>query len=558
MANIIVQGKEYNNVPAVRLPAVGGGSATFYESGGGGVTVEQLNVSAAGTYTAPTGTAYSPVVVPSGTEGTPTATKGAVSGNSVSVTPSVTNTGGYISGSTKTGTTVTVSASELVSGTKSITSSGTTDVTNYASANVPNGTEGTPVSTKGAVSNNSVSVTPSVTNTNGFINGGTHTGTAVTISASELVSGTKSITSAGTTDVTNYANASVPAGSVVLDDVYLDGDNVIMSASVDSSGLVTYSVGYQGYTDATLTSGYVSSYTSGGLEVNASGTLQLPTQAATTITPTTSSQTAVTSGKYTTGAITVDPIPSQYIVPTGTVSITSNGTVDVTQYASADVSIPATSTSYLGTNPVKIADYATQTVALSSTSFATWTPSTTYTTIYASSDVGTAVLDLANYNYNIVWFFDCKYVYDGTEVNTAKALRTCQCMHQSIFKNPNGLTALSAQNFNGNYCSTLFTSGLIDYYNTSSAPKLTYTLSVAAYLYATAATFSNSTSNTPTLTVKTPSIRFVCNNTYLSTANCAKIDKANTKFTLRGELWRVDKDSVMQGMYRNIVELYNS
>ena len=65
-----------------------------------------------------------------GTEGTPTATKGTVSNHSVSVTPSVTNTAGYIDGSTKTGTAVTVSASELVSGSQTITSNGTVDVTN--------------------------------------------------------------------------------------------------------------------------------------------------------------------------------------------------------------------------------------------------------------------------------------------------------------------------------------------------------------------------------------------------------------------------------------------
>ena len=229
-----------------------------------------------------------------------------------------------------------------------------------------------------------------------------------------------------------------------------------------------------------------------------------------------------------------------------------------TEYLFLNKQVNTVGYSYLGINPVKIADYATQTVALSNTDFATWTPSTTYTTIYASSDVGTVVLDLANYNYNIVWFFDIEYKYDGTESSASKALRACQCMQQSIFKNPNELTALSAQNFNGNYCTTLFTAGLIDYYNASSAQKLAYTLSVAAYLNARAATFSNSTTNTPTLTVKTPSVRFVCNNTYLSTANCAKIDKANTKFTLRGELWRVDKDSVMQGMYKNIIDAYNS
>lgn len=75
--------------------------------------------------------------MPSGTAGTPTAIKGSVSNHAISVTPSVTNTTGYITGSTKTGTAVTVSASELVSGTKSITANGTgIDVTDYASVDV--------------------------------------------------------------------------------------------------------------------------------------------------------------------------------------------------------------------------------------------------------------------------------------------------------------------------------------------------------------------------------------------------------------------------------------
>lgn len=70
--------------------------------------------------------------MPSGTAGTPTATKGTVSNHSVSVTPSVTNTTGYITGSTKTGTAVTVSASELVSGSETKTANGTYNVTNLA------------------------------------------------------------------------------------------------------------------------------------------------------------------------------------------------------------------------------------------------------------------------------------------------------------------------------------------------------------------------------------------------------------------------------------------
>lgn len=78
------------------------------------------------------------------------------------------------------------------------------------SAAVANGTEGTPIATKGTVSNNSITVTPSVTNTAGYIAGGTKSGTGINITASELVSGTKSITENGTgIDVTNYASVDV-------------------------------------------------------------------------------------------------------------------------------------------------------------------------------------------------------------------------------------------------------------------------------------------------------------------------------------------------------------
>lgn len=75
---------------------------------------------------------------------------------------------------------------------------------------MPSGTAGTPTASKGTVSNHSIAVTPSVTNVTGYITGGTINGTAVSVSASELVSGTLSITENGTgIDVTNYASVDV-------------------------------------------------------------------------------------------------------------------------------------------------------------------------------------------------------------------------------------------------------------------------------------------------------------------------------------------------------------
>ena len=79
-----------------------------------------------------------------------------------------------------------------------------------ATLTVPAGTAGTPVAVKGTVTSNSVTVTPKVTNSAGWVGGGTTTGTAVVVTASELVSGDKAITENGNNiDVTNYETVSV-------------------------------------------------------------------------------------------------------------------------------------------------------------------------------------------------------------------------------------------------------------------------------------------------------------------------------------------------------------
>ena len=97
-----------------------------------------------------------------------------------------------------------------------------------ASKTVASGSAGTPTATKGSVSNHAVNVTPSVTNTTGYITGGTKTGTAVSVSASELVSGNKAITENGTgIDVVNYSTVSVDVQS---------GSTVSVVDTTDSGG----------------------------------------------------------------------------------------------------------------------------------------------------------------------------------------------------------------------------------------------------------------------------------------------------------------------------------
>lgn len=121
----------YDGLSQVTVEAV---SSTYVGSGITQRSSTDLTASGA-TVTVPAGyySAQASKAIASCTAGTPTATKGTVSNHSITVTPSVTNTAGYISGGTKTGTEVTVSASELVSGSETKTANGTYDVTNLAS-----------------------------------------------------------------------------------------------------------------------------------------------------------------------------------------------------------------------------------------------------------------------------------------------------------------------------------------------------------------------------------------------------------------------------------------
>lgn len=94
------------------------------------------------------------------------------------------------------------------------------------------------------------------------------------------------------------------AQQIILPDEGYDGlskvtvnpmpDGALKTPTVNSIGYVSSGVQTAGYFDTSATSG-----------------LQLSTQAAKTITPTTYSQTAVASGKYTTGAVTVGAVSLQ-------------------------------------------------------------------------------------------------------------------------------------------------------------------------------------------------------------------------------------------------------
>ena len=220
--------------------------------------------------------------VQSGSVGTPTITK-SVQNHTATITASVTASEGYILNQTKTSQSATVAASELVSGSKTIQENSTVDVTDYAEVVVdvpphnqnktvnpttsqqivtadtgytglgevvvtamPTGTAGTPTVTVSS-GDHSAQVTPQVTNTTGYITGGTKTGSSVTITAADLTSGRATITQNGLVDVTNFEEAlvSVEGGDVI------NNQNKTVSPTT-STQTVTADTGYTGLGTVTV------------------------------------------------------------------------------------------------------------------------------------------------------------------------------------------------------------------------------------------------------------------------------------------------------------------
>lgn len=195
-----------------------------------------------------------------------------------------------------------------------------------ASFIVDAGTINNPTATKSAVSNNSITVTPHVNYSAGFINtSGTRDGTAVTVSASELVSGTLYCDDAGNWDVTNAETFVVDAGTAT-GPTSLSGSSATISTGTNTLTLTKTGI----TTTPTITAGYVSSATASTATVSL--TASVTTKAAATYYPSTSDQT-ISASQYLTGAQTIKGVVVSGLDAS---KILSGTTVNIGDSADAD------------------------------------------------------------------------------------------------------------------------------------------------------------------------------------------------------------------------------
>lgn len=127
----------------------------------------------------------------------------------------------------------------------------------------------------------------------------------------------------------NAASASVP--NATWKNASTVG--VVPEISVDENGLITANCAGWTSIHPLTDSGYADADTAANIQLSGVKTSQLSTQSAATITPTESEQTAVAVGEYTTGAVKVGAIPSNYVgsrVPTQAAQTITPTTADQT------------------------------------------------------------------------------------------------------------------------------------------------------------------------------------------------------------------------------------
>ena len=202
--------------------------------------------------------------------------------------------------------------------------------------------------------------------------------------------------------------------------------------------------------------------------------------------------------------------------------------------------------------------YAATTTALSSTSFKSWEPSSTAKSIKSAVNAGTFVADMVNYEYLLRWRYEFDAVYPAGTSMVSAPERECAEIWQVIMRRPSTLANLGTATFDGNVCITMQTVPLNVYYNASGKHTYTYAVSYGVYPAAAAATFSSTSSDTPTVTMKTPSVSARCSDTYFSTTTASVIDQDNSKFKIKGDLYRMRAGATERIWYGNIVDIYNN
>ena len=194
------------------------------------------------------------------------------------------------------------------------------------------------------------------------------------------------------------------------------------------------------------------------------------------------------------------------------------------------------------------------------TSFDSWTASTTAGSILATASLSDAkfTADMENYEYLLWWKIRIAVAHASGATLKAMPIWEGADSVQSVFRRPNSIATLTSKDKAGNACATQSTAPLLTYYNTDGAVKYTFSNSYGLYGTVQAATFSDSTALTTTVTPKRPILYARCSSSYFATGRKAQVDSANSTFYLTCDLYKMPITQYGQTkLYEGLADTYN-
>ena len=220
--------------------------------------------------------------------------------------------------------------------------------------------------------------------------------------------------------------------------------------------------------------------------------------------------------------------------------------------------------SWMGKNPEHLGQIYSGDFTLANTTFSTWTASTTSARMIASAVATTANVQMDQYDYYIRWQYDCHYAYTAGAPGTKQPIRTFAAQWQEAHCRPYGTASFTTMDDLYNYALTAVSANTyLVYHNASGNVTWTTQASYGIVPLLTAQTFgkaSGTSSLSTTLTIKSPGVYIRCTpstSAYFNTTCPQYLDANNTTIKIRGDLYRVDKDtSDLKQMYAESVYLY--
>lgn len=338
--------------------------------------------------------------------------------------------------------------------------------------------------------------------------------------------------------------------------------------SVDASGLITATASQTQSVTPTVQAGYVASGTAGTITVYGSSTSQLTVQAAQTITPTTIDQT-IPSGKYLTGTQTIkgdanlSPENIKYGVTLFGILGTHVGpgvirTDTVDEHGGTIVNIEAVNEfNCRGVNVEFLRTLNGYEISLADTSFPTWTPSSTATSMKAAVNESGFTANMLDYEYIIVWKCNVNIKYKGEVANAkGKFLQHSFVSYQYIVRRANDLAAVRSGNMNGVVADSSSPT-MSMYMSSGTATTFVYNASYGFYFTATAPAVSSVTANTPTITPKTPILYARTSSTYFTSAFADDIDQENSTIKVTGNVYKCRIGTLSRMKYYELIRVFN-